>query len=518
MNSYVDSGISGFRGKNFSNESALSEFLKLVDNGNIQQGSVLIVENMDRLSRQSILPCLSKFIEIINKGIGIGVISQNKIFDTASVTNNPMELMLVLVEFARANSESATKSVRSKSVIAAKIERIKKGEKIWLNQRPTWIVEMKNNKFKIDEKKAGLVQGIFRRYLAGSSCNAIANELNKARTATLREFEGGIWTNSTIATILKNKNVIGWMKINGNEFDDFFPRIIDEKDFLVVQERLEFNTKTRGGSKYGLVRNIFKHLVYCQHCGQVVETKAGSYRNVKGGLNHYADYICRGVKHKNGCTNSGRMSVNDFEKFFFLSLLNELPENPPAKQIKDGKINDLELALMKVRRQINDATNLIGVLDMPQLRTKLEAFKNQETKFKSELENARKKQAVLEENPSNLQKLKSLFGIAHKSLDSLFDTIVGQVKEQVKDTTDTNKELNDLMVEYYEKQLDNDIEGLGEKIADNLKDTAFRKELKALIPSVVSKVEFDFRKRKSIVTMITGKQIGMRIPENYARL
>ena len=212
------------------------------------------------------------------------------------------------------------------------------------------------------------------------------------------------------------------------------------------------------------------------------------------------------------------MSVNDFEKFFFLSLLNELPENPPAKQIKDSKINDLELALMKVRRQITDATNLIGVLDMPQIRTKLEALKNQETNFKSELENARKKQAVLEENPSNLQKLKSLFGIAHKSLDSLFDSIVGQVKEQVKDPTDTNKELNDLMVEYYEKELDNDIEDLGEKIAGNLKDTAFRKELKALIPSVVSKVEFDFRKRKSIVTMITGKQIGMRIPENYARL
>ncbi len=84
---------------------------------------------MDRLSRQSILPCLTKFIEIINSGVSIGVISQNKILDTKSITENPMELMLVLVEFARANNESETKSVRSKSKIASKMKRSNKGKK-----------------------------------------------------------------------------------------------------------------------------------------------------------------------------------------------------------------------------------------------------------------------------------------------------------------------------------------------------------------------------------------------------
>ena len=275
MDSYEDRGISGFKKRlnNFSNESALSEFLKLVDGGAIQRGSVLIVESMDRLSRQSILPCLSKFMEIINKGIGIGVISQNKIFDTESVTNNPMELMLVLVEFARANNESQMKSVRIKSVISGKIERIKNGEKVWLAQKPTWIKKIENGRFVIDEKKANLVRDIFKRYLDGNACNAIANQLNKRGVSTLRDFEKGIWTNSTVATVLKNKNAIGWMKINGHEFDKYFPAIVDEKTFLLTQERLRFNTKTRGGSKYGLVRNLFKGLVYCRQCGQVIETK-----------------------------------------------------------------------------------------------------------------------------------------------------------------------------------------------------------------------------------------------------
>jgi len=61
VDTFTDEGVSGFKGKNFSNESALSQFLKLVENEKVEPGSVLIVENMDRLSRQSILPCLSKF-------------------------------------------------------------------------------------------------------------------------------------------------------------------------------------------------------------------------------------------------------------------------------------------------------------------------------------------------------------------------------------------------------------------------------------------------------------------------
>ena len=74
MDTFTDEGVSGFKGKNFSNESALSAFLKLVENRTVEKGSVLIVENMDRLSRQSIIPCMTKFMEIIGKGVSIGVI------------------------------------------------------------------------------------------------------------------------------------------------------------------------------------------------------------------------------------------------------------------------------------------------------------------------------------------------------------------------------------------------------------------------------------------------------------
>jgi hypothetical protein len=52
VDTFTDEGVSGFRGKNFSNESALSEFLKLVQNGTVERGSCLVVENMDMISSQ----------------------------------------------------------------------------------------------------------------------------------------------------------------------------------------------------------------------------------------------------------------------------------------------------------------------------------------------------------------------------------------------------------------------------------------------------------------------------------
>jgi DNA invertase Pin-like site-specific DNA recombinase len=323
---FKDEGVSGFKGKNFSNESALGRFLKLVEDGTIEKGSVLIVENMDRLSRQAILPCLSKFIDIINQGVSIGVISQRKILDEESITKNPMDLMLVLVEFARANNESETKRNRARSVIQGKIERVKNGKKIWFAvQKPSWITGLKNGKFTLDNKKVQLVHGIFSKYLSGDSCNKIADSLNKAKVQTLRNIENGIWTNVTVAELLRNKNVIGWFGINGNEFNDYYPPIVSDKDFQLVQQRLAFNVNNRGGSKYGIIRNLFKGLLFCADCGQAIETKINTYRNAQGSLNHYADYVCRGVKQKTGCTNIGRISVCLVELAVFENVLFKNP-------------------------------------------------------------------------------------------------------------------------------------------------------------------------------------------------
>ena len=414
VNTFRDEGVSSFKGKNFSHESALGQFLRLVDSGSIENRAVLIVENMDRLSRQSILPCLSKFIDIINKDIGIGVVSHNKVFDKKSITENPMELMLVLVEFSRAGSESMAKSLRLKSHINSKLERVRNGEKLYFGaQKPTWIIGATSGKFIIDEQRMKLVKDIFSRYLSGASCSKIANDLNATKTKTLRGTKGGIWTNSTVREILKNKNVVGWMGINGTEIENYFPPIISEKDFQLTQSKLAFNVKNRGGSPSGLVRNLFKSLLFCSECGEPVETKLGSYKSVKGETRHYADYICRGVKYGNDCKNYGRLPVLKFETnffdFIFMAKINKVDSQHNRQG--NGRLEDLENQLAKIQRAIERITDLLAddeLQDIGELKSKMVKLNTESKMVKKAIEIENSKIVSQMEEPHAVKSLLKL--------------------------------------------------------------------------------------------------------------
>jgi DNA invertase Pin-like site-specific DNA recombinase len=288
---FTDEGTSAFKGKNWSHGSALNAFVKLVDNGTIQKGSVLVVESMDRLDRRQIVECLESFLGLLRRGVSIGCVSQNRIFDTKSINENSMELMQILVEYSRAGNENLMKSNRAKGIINSRIERAKNGEKVYFGVNgPTWVIGVKDGKFIMNYEKVKLVQEIFTRYLAGHAATRIANELNTDKVPTLKR-KGAMWNMSTVLTLLRNQNVIGWCKVdqrnqnehgetvteNSFEKDDYYPQIISDNVFQLTQRKLEFNSKDCGGSKYGLVRNLFKGLLICPECNESIETKINTY-------------------------------------------------------------------------------------------------------------------------------------------------------------------------------------------------------------------------------------------------
>ncbi len=64
-----DLGVSAWTGKNLDDESALGGFLKMVKAGQIPKGTVLICENLDRISRGKILEAVSLFTQILKAGL-----------------------------------------------------------------------------------------------------------------------------------------------------------------------------------------------------------------------------------------------------------------------------------------------------------------------------------------------------------------------------------------------------------------------------------------------------------------
>src|SRR5262245_54634702 len=71
--SLKDEGVSAFRGSHRKDPEthALAAFLAHVKSGRVERGSYLIVESLDRLSREAIRPALTLFLNIIEAGIRV---------------------------------------------------------------------------------------------------------------------------------------------------------------------------------------------------------------------------------------------------------------------------------------------------------------------------------------------------------------------------------------------------------------------------------------------------------------
>ncbi len=108
-----DTGVSAFRGRNIQ-EGRLGAFIDAVNTGYVRPGSYLLVESLDRLSRDRIMPALSLFSSLMEKGITIVTLSDTKVYTKDSL-NNIADLMLSLLVMARAHEESAMKSHRMKA-------------------------------------------------------------------------------------------------------------------------------------------------------------------------------------------------------------------------------------------------------------------------------------------------------------------------------------------------------------------------------------------------------------------
>ena len=108
-----DFGVSAFRGNNRT-DGALGRFIDAVKSGEIERGSYLLVESVDRLSRQAIEDALTQFMEIVREGIVIvATLSDNQAFRRGEMDFT--KLLVSIVYMARANDESEMKSRRSRA-------------------------------------------------------------------------------------------------------------------------------------------------------------------------------------------------------------------------------------------------------------------------------------------------------------------------------------------------------------------------------------------------------------------
>ena len=277
---FKDLGVSGFRGKNAS-EGALGAFIEAVDNGRIAKGSYLLVESLDRISRDKILPALNLFIALLEKGITIVTLADNGLYTKESVGNNPMELMASILIFARANEESEMKSKRLTAAWSAKKQRAQdKGEKV-TSRCPAWMkLNEERTEFKLIPQHAKTVSRIFELALAGYGGGKIATTFNREGLPAIAKSES--WHSSYITKILRNRSAIGEYQPqkalqnegaksrkqtnDGPPIKDYYPSVVSSSLFHQVQAGRASRRITVGPKGHNF-SNLLSGLASCMHCG-----------------------------------------------------------------------------------------------------------------------------------------------------------------------------------------------------------------------------------------------------------
>ena len=372
-----DLGISAWKGKNLSDESALGGFLKLAEAGKIPHGTVLIVENLDRLTRGRILDALGLFTSILRSGIEIVTTMDGKWYSEQSISDNATDLMISIIYLTRGNNESETKSNRVRASWVRRHNQINNGEFAKFHC-PSWITH-NGSRYELIKENAATVKLIFSLYLAGYGVYSLIQELQKRNVKSFTK--SGQWKPVFIHRLLQNPAVIGTCETVSPPAAKYYPAVVSEDTFYkaIAQRQQNQNFRGKTGSKE---INIFGGLCKCHKCGSsMVKYTCKDKKKDK----QYCFLICSQSR-----VGKCKYEFTDFNKFSdsFLSVLNTRHFADflrPSKATKDnsemtrGKIVELSKTIRRVAKAV-------VVTESPELEQELRALQLERKQLESQYE------------------------------------------------------------------------------------------------------------------------------------
>jgi DNA invertase Pin-like site-specific DNA recombinase len=265
---FLDRGKSGFKAEHIGVNGQLARFLNLVDDGTIAPGSYLIVESLDRLSREHVRQALPRFIDLLNRGINIVTLSDDKVYRREFELT---DLIMSILVMARAHEESSTKAKRVGDAWNKKKELARTELKPIGNASPLWLALL-DEEYQLREPNASIVRRIFQMALDGHGKGAISKALNAEGVPS---FKGGTWGTSSVQKILNNRAVFGEYQPHssrsgkrvpsGTPIANYFPVVVDESTFYQAQAAID-GRKNSNSTKQSNSFNVYQGIAGCSLC------------------------------------------------------------------------------------------------------------------------------------------------------------------------------------------------------------------------------------------------------------
>lgn len=313
-----DLGMSAFDRSNL-NKGALGQFLRLVEEKGIPEGSYLLVESLDRLSRDKVMDALHIFMGILKAGITVVTLADEQVYSYEKVNENWSSLIMSIVIMSRANEESAMKSHRIRSSWDAKRKNI--ANKRLTKRGPYWLRPTADEKgFEFIPERVEIVRRIFKMSMEGVGGATIVKMFNKEGVPVFSTKSNG-WQNSYIEKVLHSVSVYGALQLKQQrdgeeteleEIPDYYPAIMSKEEWLLVTAARKAR-RTRGGvSKGKQLSNLFSGLLRCGYCGGPMNM-GGSMRKRLSGNHSERKYVaCSNARRGIKC-NYIQWTYDDFE-------------------------------------------------------------------------------------------------------------------------------------------------------------------------------------------------------------
>jgi len=382
-----DPGISAFRGKH-KEKGALSAFLKLVEDGKIPAGSVLLVEALDRLSRENPYIALGTFCQIINAGIAIVTLNDNQTYtrDDISGEKAMTGLLISVIGMTQAHKESYEKSRRLSDAWEAK--RKTATTKPLTATLPRWLQMTKvdgERKIIIKEAEAALIREIFSLADSGIGSYRIV-QIMRGKLIDDKEF-----TTNYIKKVLRNPAVKGdyvqktrsyargiHKKINLDTIPGYYPTIIDKSMFDRVNGYIDSRLAKSPG-RVDLWINILQGLVKTTNGGTVATKR----RAVKGMTEKSVNerLLIDTTADQRGITNKSSFPATALELAVIDAISNlQLPNLDQRNKTDAGQRKQLEQRQAAIKAQLESLKSaLVNIKSSP--LAAIEAMQTLETEY-----------------------------------------------------------------------------------------------------------------------------------------
>ncbi len=287
-----DLGVSAWKGNHLTTGN-LGKFADRVRSGEIPPNSILVTENLDRLSRQEPRKTQRWLEDITDCGLRIAAIASGRIFDAQSLRSPTalVEIIDILLNAFMANKLSEAISARVRDSWERRRNDAKTSGKVASSHIPPWFrvvgerigKDIDTRKIEAIPDRADIVRQIYQMAVDGLGARTIARTLNErdvkpwGKSYHHAASKNVGWEHTFVSDILAHPSVEGdyvpatykdrIATPTGERFVGYFGEPIVDAHLVAAARAAVASRRGTGGRHRTVCANLFTGLARCGHCG-----------------------------------------------------------------------------------------------------------------------------------------------------------------------------------------------------------------------------------------------------------